>query len=236
MLILYPVKKDIFNIRANMEKFSTYFVAAACMVLSSCGMGAAGTASNSSSSVGGETGSVVANVLSSVASGNGLGNMLQSVLGIDKITKANLVGTWTYSQPGCAFTSQELLAQAGGEVVASTVKSKLAPTFSKVGISSSTTSITFNENGTFSANIAGKPWSGSYTFDEANYKVTLQGLLLNINCYAKKNSDGIALLFEASKLLTILQTMTAMSNNSTAKTIGNIAGSYDGLRVGFDFK
>jgi hypothetical protein len=29
--------------------------------------------------------------------------------------------------------------------------------------------------------------------------------------------------------------MTAMSGNSTAKTIGDIAGSYDGLRLGFDF-
>ncbi len=219
-----------------MKKISTILVTVACVVLSSCGMGTTGTTSSSNSSTGADTGSAVANVLSAVASGNGLGNMLQSVLGLDNITKANIVGTWTYSQPGCAFTSQELLAQAGGEVVASTVKSKLAPTFTKVGINSSSTSITFNQDGTFSANIAGKPWSGTYTFDEANYKVNLQGLLLNINCYVKKNSDGIALLFEASKLLTIVQTMAAKGNNTTVKAIGSIAGSYDGLRVGFDFK
>ncbi len=199
-------------------------------------MGAAGTTSGSSDSAGGASGSVLSNVLSAVSEGNGLGNMLESVLGLDKISKTNLVGTWTYSQPGCAFTSKELLAQAGGEMVASTIKSKLSSSYQKVGISSSSTSITFNQDGTFSANIAGKPWSGTYTFDEANYKVNLQGLLLNINCYVKKNSDGIALLFEASKLLTIMQTMAAKSSNSTAKTIGNIAGSYDGLRVGFDFK
>ncbi len=211
-------------------------VAAACMMLSSCGLGTTGTTSNGSSSSVGNSGSAIANVLSAVTSGNSLGNMLQSVLGLDKITQANLVGTWSYSQPGCAFTSQELLAQAGGEAVAASVKSKLQPTFQKVGINSSSTTITFNQDGTFSAKIAGKAWSGKYTFDESTYKVNLQGLLLNINCYAKKNSDGIALLFEASKLLTILQTMATMSGNSTAQTIGDLSKSYDGLRIGFDFK
>jgi hypothetical protein len=222
-----------------MKKISFVLVAAVSMMLSSCGFGttgAASTGSESTQAAAAGTGDMLGNVLSTVASGSGLGNMLQSVLGLDKMTKANLVGTWTYNQPGCAFTSQELLAQAGGEVVASTLKEKLQPSFQKVGINSSSTSITFNQDGTFSAKIAGKAWSGRYTFDEATYKVNLQGLLLNINCYAKKNSDGIALLFEASKLLTILQTMTAMSGNATAKTIGDIAGSYDGLRVGFDFK
>ena len=60
--------------------------------------------------------------------------------------------------------------------------------------------------------------------------------MLSINCYAKKNSDGIGLLFEASKLLTIMQAMTAMSGNATAQTIGDLSKNYDGLRIGFDYK
>lgn len=224
-----------------MKKISFLVVAVVSLVLVSCGMGATGAASGDSqtsqaAAAGGNNGNVLGNVLSAVAGGSGLGNMLQSVLGLDKMTKANLVGTWNYSQPGCAFTSKELLAQAGGEMVASSIKEKMQPTFQTVGINASSTSITFNQDGTFTAKIAGKPWQGRYTFDEANYKINLQGLLLNINCYAKKNSDGIGLLFEASKLLTLIQTMTALSGNSTAKTIGDIAGSYDGLRVGFDLK
>jgi len=154
---------------------------------------------------------------------------------IDKVTKESLIGTWNYSQPGCAFTSEQLLAQAGGEAVAASVKSKLQPQFQRVGINNTNTSITFNQDGTFAAKIAGKAWSGKYTFDETTYKVNLQGLLLNINCYAKKNSDGIALLFEATKLLTILQTMATMSGNATAQTIGDLSKNYDGLRIGFDY-
>ena len=166
-----------------------------------------------------------------------LGNILGSVLGgAAKPTKQQIIGTWTYLQPGCAFTSDQLLAQAGGEVVAAQIKSKLAPTYQSIGVKSSNTSVTFNENGTFTAKFAGTGMSGNYTFDEATSKVTMQGMLLNINCYAKRNANGIALLFESSKLLTLLQTVSALSGNNTIQTVGEISKSYDGLRIGFDFK
>ena len=166
-----------------------------------------------------------------------LGNILGSVLGgAAKPTKKQIIGTWTYLQPGCAFTSDQLLAQAGGEVVAAQIKSKLAPTYQSIGVKSSNTSVTFNENGTFTAKFAGTGMSGNYTFDEATSKVTMQGMLLNINCYAKRNANGIALLFESSKLLTLLQTVSALSGNNTIQTVGEISKSYDGLRIGFDFK
>ncbi len=197
---------------------------AACLF---CGCGA-----GSLSQIGGQSTTTTANA------GGALGNILGSVLGLDKMTQANLVGTWSYSQPGCAFTSEQLLAQAGGELAASQIKTKLQPTFQKVGISSANTQVTFNQDGTFAAKIAGKQWSGKYTFDESTGKVTMSGLILNINCYAKRNSTGISLLFEASKLLTLMQTMSAASGNSssTLGTISDVAKNYNGLRVGFDMK
>jgi hypothetical protein len=131
---------------------------------------------------------------------------------------------------------EQLLAQAGGEVVATQIKTKLQPTFNTVGINSSNTYVTFNQDGTFTASIAGKQWSGKYTYDAATSKVTMQGLLLNVNCYAKKNASGIGLLFEASKLLTVLKTMSALSGNTSLQTIGDLAGNYDGVRIGFDMK
>ena len=165
-----------------------------------------------------------------------MGNVLQSVLGLDKVTKENLIGTWTYYQPGCAFTSQNLLAQAGGEAVASTIRQKLSGYYGTVGIKSSNTKITFNQDGTFAATIAGKSWQGNYTFDASTYKITLSGLLLNVNCYAKRNSTGIGILFEGKKLLTLMQTMATLSGNQTAQTIGDLSKNYDGLRIGFDMK
>jgi hypothetical protein len=103
-----------------------------------------------------------------------------------------------------------------------------------VNVSSSNTQITFKEDGTFSSKIVGTPFNGSYTFDEASQKITLKTLFLSVNCYAKKELGGISILFEADKLLTVLQTMSAMSGNKDLQTIGDLSKKYDGVRVGFD--
>jgi hypothetical protein len=221
-------------------------LAAATLLLSGCGavslnqQNAQNTTQQASSQAASQAGSAASSVLggllSAATDGQTLGNMLTSVLGLDKVTKQSLIGTWTYSQPGCAFTSENLLAKAGGEAAATAIKQKLASTYQTVGIQSSNTTVTLNDDGTFSAKIAGKSWSGKWTFDEKNYKIVLSGLLLNVTCYAKKNADGIGLLFEASKLLKILQTMATLSGNQTAKTIGDLSKNYDGLRIGFDMK
>ena len=215
-----------------MKQTKTFAVAAATLLLTACGtVGQAGT----TSSTGASSGSVLGSVLSDVLQGGTISNVISSVIGAQKITAKDLVGSWTYSAPGCAFTSDQLLAKAGGEVVAGQIKEKVLPYYQQIGISSSNTTITFNQDGTYSASFRGTPMSGKWTYDEASSKVTLQGLLLNINCYAKRNANGIGLLFEASKLLTMLQTIAAMSGNANIQAVGEISKSYDGLRIGFDF-
>lgn len=198
-----------------MKKVILGFAAFACLTMASCG--------NMSQVLGAMTGTGVVNAIS-------------SVIGLDKVKAQNLIATWKYSGPGCAFTSKNLLAKAGGEVAAVQIEQKLLPYYQQVKISESNTYITFNENGTFSSKIAGTPFSGNYTFDEASQKITLKGLLLSVNCYAKKEANGISILFEAKKLLTVLQTMSAMSGNKDLQTIGDLSKNYDGVRVGFDMK
>jgi hypothetical protein len=169
-------------------------------------------------------------------SGTGAVQAIQSVIGLDKVKAQNLIGSWSYSNPGCAFTSENLLAKAGGEMAAVQIEEKLLPYYQQVGISSSNTFITFKDDGTFSSKIAGTPFSGRYTFDEATQKITLKGLLLSVNCYTKRELVGISILFEANKLLTVLQTMSALSGNKDLQTIGDLSKNYDGARVGFDMK
>ena len=174
--------------------------------------------------------------LGSMMSGTGVINAVSSVIGLDKVRAQDLIGAWNYSGPGCAFMSENLLAKAGGEMAAVQIEEKLLPYYQQVGISAANTSITFSENGTFSARIAGTPLSGSYTFDEATQQIKLKTLLLSMNCYAKKELSGISILFEANKLLTILQTMSALSGNKDMQTIGEISKNYDGVRIGFDMR
>ena len=106
--------------------------------------------------------------------------------------------------------------------------------YSRPGITSDNTYIIFNEDGTFSAKILGTPLKGTYTFDEAAAKITLKTMLFSTNCYAKREYGGISVLFEANKLLTLLQTIAAFSGNQNLQAIGDISKQYDGVRIGFD--
>lgn len=184
---------------------------------------AGGNSSNSTGSTTSKVGSIV-------------GSILDNVIGSTTFKKADLCAhTWKYKSPGCAFTSENLLAKAGGEIAAKKVEEKLSTYYQKAGFSSSNTYFKFNEDGTFNAKIDGKSWSGTYTFDEKTHAIDLKGrLLLSLNGFATKNSSGISILFESKKLLTIIQTLTALSGNTTLGTIGEISKNYDGIRVGFD--
>ena len=72
-------------------------------------------------------------------------------------------------------------------------KQKLQPYYQQIGITSQNTYVTFSQDGTYSALFDGKAMQGNWTFDESTCKVTMQGLLLSLNCYAKRNVDGIGL-------------------------------------------
>ena len=175
-------------------------------------------------------------LLQTIGSGGTLANAFTSVIGLDKVTKQGLVGTWKYDGPGCALTSKNLLAKAGGEVAATKIEQELAPYLQKTGLSAQNTSVSFNEDGTFKATIAGKNISGTWTLDEETAKVSMKTLLLTINCYAKREYGGIALLFESKKLLNMLQILATMSGNDTVKKVGELSKNYDGIRLGFDMK
>ena len=196
-----------------MRKIKVLLVTVACILMTSCGN--------------------MNQVLNAIQNGSVV-NAIASVIGLDKVSAANLIGSWSYKGPGCAFMSENLLAKAGGEVAAAQIEQKLLPYYQQVNISASNTFITFNQDGTFSSKIAGTPFSGTYTFDESSQQIKLKGLLLSVNCYAKKEINGISILFEAKKLLTVLQTMAALSGNANLQTVGELSKQYEGVRVGFD--
>ena len=173
-------------------------------------------------------------ILNGVDGASVIGNVLGGLLGTNKVTEQTLVGTWKYASPGCAFTSQNVLAQAGGEVAAQKVESQLATSFSSLGINSSNTYFTFNQDQTFSGKLAGRTFSGTYVLDSNTGQIALKTLLLNMNGYVTLNTTGLSLLFESQKLLTVLQAVGAASGNATLSTIGELSKNYDGVRIGFD--
>jgi hypothetical protein len=197
----------------------------------------AATTSNAGSAVAGILGAVLGgNSNSSSSAGSSIiSGILNNVIGSGTFSKQDLCAhTWKYSKPGCAFTSENLLAKAGGEIAANKVEEKLSEYYSKFGFSSSNTYFTFKTDGTFAAKIDGKSWQGNYTFDEKTHAIQMKGLILSMSGYATKTANGISLLFDQTKLLNLIKTMGALKGSSTLSAIGTIANNYDGMRVGFE--
>ena len=195
------------------------------------------TTSNAGSAVAGILGAVLGgNSNSSSSAGSSIINgILNNVIGSGTFSKQELCAhTWKYSKPGCAFTSENLLAKAGGEIAANKVEEKLGEYYSKFGFSGSNTYFTFKTDGTFAAKIDGKSWQGNYTFDEKTHAIQMKGLILSMSGYATKTTNGISLLFDQTKLLNLIKTMGALKGSSTLSAIGTIANNYDGMRVGFE--
>lgn len=159
-----------------------------------------------------------------------IGNIIGSS---SSVTTKDLIGTWKYNGSKCAFQSENMLAQAGGEIAAGKIESKLNTSFKEVGLKSNNTSFTFNDDKTFSAKIYGKNISGTYTYDEKNKKINCQGILLSFPCYVTKTGSNLNLLFDSSKLLNLFQVVSKFSGNTTLSTIGTLAKNYKGVKLGF---
>ena len=204
-------------------------VAVAALMLQGCGMTNPGV--NGGSQMGGTT---TNNSGSSIGS-NALGGLLDLVVGSVKLSQADIIGTWSYVEPTCAFTSENLLAKAGGSVAAKTVNEKLLPVYKSLHISSGNTQLTFNENGQFTGKIGGFPMSGTYTFDAANGLVKMKSLT-TFTAHLTRSTHGMNFTFESKKILTLLQTVSALSGNTSLSTIGDISKQFSGVRLGFAMK
>ncbi len=210
-------------------------ILAMTIALTGCGLGnmmdQGGTSATGS---GGGLGGVLGSVLGGVVNANTAGGLLDMVIGHVKLDQRELVGTWVYSEPGCAFTSENLLAKAGGSVAATQVKQRLATVYNSVGIASNNTYFAFDQNGRFEAKVRGIPLSGTYTFEPNNSKINLKTTLFTIPAFVTRTTNGLSLTMESKKLLNVLQTVTALTGNSTLSTVGELSKNFDGVRMGFD--
>ena len=212
-----------------MKRISFVLLMAAAMMVSGCGT----TGLNQSNR---QNSKVLGDIFGAVTNGTAIGNVITSVIGLDKVTQQQIQGTWKYKGPGCAFSSEQALAKAGGEIAAVQVEEKLKPYYDDLKITADNTWFTFNEDQSFKAQVAGKSISGTYTLNEKDGQMTLKTLLFSINGYAKREVGGISILFESKKLLTIFQAIAAISGNQALEGIGEISKNYDGVRIGFDLK
>lgn len=248
---LMPVKKTTKKTskkKTTTKKTTAKKTTSSSTATSSSAASAPTTSTSTTTNSGYSAGSVVAGVLGGLLGGGTttgssstgssiINGILNKVIGSATFSQADLCAhTWKYSKPGCAFTSENLLAKAGGEIAASKIEEDLSKYYNKFGFSKSNTYFTFKTDGTFAAKIDGKSWNGTYTFDEKTHAIQLKGLLLSASGFATRTANGISLLFEQKKLLTLIKTLSKLNltGSTTMSAVSSIVDNYDGVRVGFE--
>ena len=248
---LMPVKKTTKKTskkKTTTKKTTAKKTTSSSTATSSAAASAPTTSTSTTTNSGYSAGSVVADVLGGLLGGGTttgssstgssiISGFLNNVIGSATFSQADLCAhTWKYSKPGCAFTSENLLAKAGGEIAANKIEEDLSKYYNKFGFSQSNTYFTFKTDGTFAAKIDGKAWNGTYTFDEKTHAIQLKGLLLSASGFATRTTNGISLLFEQKKLLTLVKTLSKLNltGSTTMSAVSSIVDNYDGVRVGFE--
>lgn len=153
---------------------------------------------------------------------------------------ADLAGTWRYSAPGCKFESDDLLKSAGGEVVASSLKSKLATYYEKAGITSSRVSFSFADS-TMVMTYGSAKLNGYVVKDEPSGKFVVTFTLIGghipvmvMDADITKSGNTMEILFDVEKLINVMVTIASKTQSSTLQSIGNLLSSYDGVLMGFE--
>lgn len=162
---------------------------------------------------------------------------------IDKVTGGQLtaksiIGTWKYVQPGVKLSSSDALSELAASAATSTLQTKMATYYEKVGIKAGACSFTLNEDGTFTSTFGKKSFGGTYTFDPKTNQLMLKydSQLINwgsIPAYAYINGQNMQIVFPIDKLVGVLTTLG--SNVGALSTITDLIKKYDSVKIGFEF-
>lgn len=167
--------------------------------------------------------------------------VISAVTGGSTVTSSSLTGTWKYDSPAFQLESDSNLTEALGSMATSQIEAKLNVAFTSVGITSGQFSFTFGSDGSFSCTCGSKTLSGKYTID-SDEKMTLTFSAVNsinigsMSVYTSLSSSTLSLLFDADKLLLIVQSITSVSDSSSFATINAMLSNYNGVLVGFNLK
>lgn len=174
-------------------------------------------------------------------SGNGgdniLGNLLEGVFSSSNITVRDMAGVWTANGPAVCFQSENFLKQAGGKAAAAVVGKKISPYYNTLGLNGAV--ITIETDGTFSLKTKMVTLKGDITPVEGkkgvfSFNFSMLGMrLMAVNTYVEKTSKSMSIMFDATKLVSLLSAISKVVNIQTLSAITKILDSYDGLCVGF---
>ena len=178
-------------------------------------------------------------ILNKAANSSTVTDIIEGVTGIT-LSKGDIKGTWSYTGSAVKLESSDLLKSAAASVAATQVEKKFDEYLGKLGLKNGAFSFTFKEDNTFTTTVKGKSFNGTYTLSEDGTTLNLKyGKSLGstgVTATASINSNTFELLFKADKLLDLIGKLTANSNNATLQTIGTLAGTYEGMKIGLELQ
>ena len=173
---------------------------------------------------------------------SGLQGLVEGLISKSNLTEADLVGSWVYNGPAVAFQSDDLLKKAGGAAASGVIVDKLAPYYEKTGINNLTA--IFKNDGTFKFQLKRSALSGEYAKDPDSpdgdfiFQFSIKGKMPvgKVSAHVEKVGNKLTITFDASKLITIVNSIASISGQSTLKSVASLLNSYDGLKCGFELK
>lgn len=170
--------------------------------------------------------------------GSAVQGVVEGIFTQTDITVEQMTGTWTATGSAVSFSSENALKKAGGNAIAATIESKLDPYYKQYGLTGST--LTVNSDGSFVLkvkNISLKGTISKRSDGNFDFKFTPFGnfSLGSIRAYVEKPVNGLNVMFDASKLKSLLTAAANFTGNSLATTAAGLLESYDGLLVGFSY-
>lgn len=163
-------------------------------------------------------------------------DMIEGVFSTSDLQVSDLAGVWTSTGSAVSFQSEDFLSKAGGTAAASTIENKINPYFKKYGLTGAI--FTIQTDGAFTLQLKKTTLKGTITkSSDSNFVITFQAFgksnLGNITTYIQKTSSSMDIMFDASKLQSLMTSIASITKMSVAQTVSQMLNSYDGICIGF---
>lgn len=174
------------------------------------------------------------------ALGDALGGLISGLLGGGQLSEEDLAGVYAYKEPAITFKSDNLLQKAGGAAMAATIVNKLSPYYEKAGLQNLV--VTLTPEKTFEFTMGKVKLTGTFQRDSTqtssncfifNFKALGMISLGQITADVQRSSSGLIMTFDASKLLTLMNSVAQLTGKQTLQAAASFLNSYDGLNCGF---
>jgi hypothetical protein len=174
---------------------------------------------------------------SSAGLGGVLGSLLSNVLGNDKITTDDMVGTWQYSSPAVAFKSDDLLKKAGGAAASAAVEQKLAEYYKMIGFDGMTLTVADDKSFTMKSSrlsLSGTVEQGSEA-GEILFKFTaLKKIPLgSYTAHVSMVAGRMTITFDTTRLMALVNTISKFAGSTSLSALNSVLQQFDGMEAGF---